>query len=138
MNFISAEFITRATQLMRSVALAVHQTVVVTTPVDTGRARSNWFVSFGSPVLTDNEPPGGDSVSARGRQAADQAFSQGRPVIASWRLGSGDIYVSNGVPYIGELDRGSSRQAPKGMSRQAILAGRRVLKETKLLPPGTG
>lgn len=140
MNFVSKEFITRATQMVRRVALTVHQVVVVGTPVDTGRARSNWFVSFGSPVIRNEESPADQSASlgARKRQATQHAIDQGSPVIASWRLGAGDIYVANGVPYIGDLDRGTSRQAPTGMVKQAVIAGRRVLKQTKLLPPGTG
>lgn len=139
MNFVSKEFINNATRLVRSVALTVHQTVVIGTPVDTGRARSNWFVSFGSPVLKNEESPADQNASpgTRASQATQHALEQASPVIASWRLGAGDIYVSNGVPYVDELDKGSSRQAPSGMTQQAVLAGRRVLRETRLLPPGT-
>ena len=140
MNFIAKEFADRTTRTVRSVALAVHQTAVLATPVDTGRSRSAWFASFGAPILRSNENPPVDQSANRGArqsQATRVALEQGLPVLASWRIGSGEIFISNGVPYIGELDRGSSRQAPHGMSKIAVQAGRRVLAQSRLLPPGT-
>lgn len=140
MNFTSDHLVGQVQRMVRSVALAVHQTVVLGTPVDTGRARGNWFVSVGGAVFNNQDPTFVDqqaSHSTRRRQATQHSLDQGAPVIATWRLGAGDIFVSNGVPYINSLDQGSSSQAPAGMVQRAVLAGRRVLKETKLLPPGT-
>ena len=43
-----------ADALTRKVALAADQAVVSGTPVDTGRARSNWIAAIGSALLRDD------------------------------------------------------------------------------------
>jgi len=43
------------------------------------------------------------------------ARSQWRKTIGSYRIGDTGVIVENRAPYIGILDRGSSRQAPSGI-----------------------
>lgn len=109
---------------VRRAAIAADSTVVQATPVDTGRARANWFVSIGNPVFTAT-----DAVDPSGAGA----ISSGRAIASTWKLGQGPIFISNSVPYIVPLDQGSSRQAPFGMTSLAIQAARRQLAGFRIL-----
>ena len=115
-----------ADQVVRQAALAVDRVAVTSTPVDTGRARANWVVSIGFPILSNR-------ASELGFAATGPALAQGAQVIAAWRGGLPPIYVSNGVPYIEQLDEGRSNQAPFGMSQQALLAGATIARGGQLL-----
>lgn len=109
-------------------ALAADTTAVISTPVDTGRARANWLASIGSPVITE---VGNDGQEFD--KGGSAALTQGASAIGAWRLQAGPIFIANSLPYILPLDQGTSAQAPSGMSAQAIAAARRELKKIKLL-----
>lgn len=112
-----------AERIVRKAALTMDQVTVTMTPVDTGRARANWVTSVGFPVLQNLDP-----------SAAPDPLAQGAAIIKEWKLGLPAIYISNGVPYIEQLDNGSSQQAPQGMLSAALLAGETVVRsEGKLL-----
>lgn len=94
--------------------------VVLATPVDTGRARSNWRVGVGSPKTGVVEPyaPGrhlglGDILNAAG------AINAGSALIDS-STGDEQFYITNNVPYIYKLDNGWSNQAPANFIRMAL------------------
>jgi hypothetical protein len=114
-----------ALKTVQRAAIAADQTAVLKTPVDTGRARANWMVSIGTPNLSETPST-----------SADVALQQGRDAIGSYQLGQGGIFISNSVPYIQQLDQGSSAQAPAGISAQAIAAAKRQLVEVRLLDEG--
>jgi hypothetical protein len=120
----AGEVLRGTAETVRRAAIAADQTVVLATPVDTGRARANWITSIGSPVLraTEGTDPSGAST-----------ISEGRQVIGSWKVGAGPIYIANSVPYIIPLDEGSSAQAPNGMSGLAVQAARSQLVRAKIL-----
>lgn len=109
--------------LRRAVATEMLSTVVRATPVDTGKARSNWKVGIGVPDTDVQDPysPGmklGLSESAN----ASAAIAAGNAVIA---MSSPDdvLYISNSVPYINRLNDGYSKQAPAGFVERALAAG---------------
>ena len=108
---------------IKKAAIAADQTVVLATPVDTGRARSNWLVQIGSPDLRTLDVEG----------EANTALAQGRTEIGKYKLGGNGIFISNSLPYIERLENGSSAQAPSGMTAQAIQAANRYLSRVKLL-----
>lgn len=114
-------------KVVRQVALAIDQAVVVATPVDTGQARSNWLVSVGQP-RTDTIPAYDPGVlgSSSGPNTT-QALDQGRNVISSAASGA-TIYISNNLPYIGRLNQGYSRQAPAGYIERAVEAASNAVK----------
>jgi hypothetical protein len=112
-----------ADTLVRKVAVAVDTSVVLGTPVDTGRARSNWQVNLDSPVtgtLSDSD------FSA--------ALRKGEAVIAKY---SGDrnttLHITNNLAYIGRLNNGYSAQAPAGFVSAAVLAGALAVKGARLI-----
>lgn len=88
----------------RKVAFDAFRAVVLRSPVDTGRFRANWNVSFDAP----NYATTFSTNQARGQAEAAKALR--------WPVG-GVAYIANGLPYGPELEFGSSRQAPSGMVR---------------------
>lgn len=111
---------------VKRAALAADNAAVLTTPVDTGRARGNWLTSIGAPRIAELDVQD---------KSGNLALEQGRSVIPGWKLGAGPIYIANGLPYIQRLDDGSSAQAPSGMSRFAIQAAQAQLGQG---PPAIG
>lgn len=108
--------------LVRRAALAVDATVVLATPVDTGRARSNWQANLSGPAQGTQDPyapgVGGNTAGANTQAALDQA----RATIASHRPGQA-IHITNNLDYIGKLNDGHSAQAPAGFVQTAVLRG---------------
>ncbi len=113
-------------KVMKKAALAVDQTVVMATPVDTGRARSNWIVSLGEPVDVIRRPyaplPEGQDPSKIGETGnAQGAINQAKAEIERHKTGA--ICVTNNLPYIGRLNEGHSSQAGAMFVEEAVQAG---------------
>ena len=123
---------TNVTTLVRKVALSVDSTVVMGTPVDTGRARSNWQVEIGKPArgVVDVHVPGAEGSTAGPN--AQIALALGAAAISTYRGGE-TIHLTNNLPYIGALNNGHSAQAPAGFVQTAILDGALQIKDAKLL-----
>ena len=111
------------TQLVERLAVgiirSVQENLEASTPVDTTWARSNWMPSIGSPFLR--------GLSALDRSPTAQAASvqaqfqdSAKTSLASYRLSSGPLFVSNNVPYINDLNDGKSPQAPAFFVQRAI------------------
>lgn len=107
-------------RIVRKVALIADRELVLETPVDTGRARSNWQVSLGSPITSQREPyaPGEGLGRGEGQNAAG-ALAQAQERIGARQPGE-TVYITNNVDYIGPLNDGSSAQAPAGFVQAAI------------------
>ena len=89
---------------VRALSLNLLIGLVRTTPVDTGRAKGNWFVS---PTQKSNR-------TIDNNRRSQQAISQGSATIQSViNEKFPDITVSNNLPYIEKLNDGHSKQAPK-------------------------
>lgn len=131
MNRIADLVVKNADKAFRATALIVDQTVVLSTPVDTGRARSNWIVQsqFPSREVRNAYSPGKEG--ATGSTNAQRAIAQARAVINSDQ--SGVIWISNNLSYIDNLNQGSSAQAPAGFVEASVEAGRQELRRVSLL-----
>lgn len=103
-------------EAVRRCALSVDATVVLATPVDTGRARGNWQVELNAPAVGAT-----DNVSPSGREAIEQ----GKATIAGYKGGTKEaaVHITNNLPYIGRLNEGHSAQAPAGFVEKAIEVG---------------
>lgn len=110
-----------ATKLVRKVAIAVDGHLVLSTPVDTGRARSNWQVEINAEASGTVEP-----VSPQ--QAMQEAVAK-----ANTSRNGDEIHITNNLPYIGKLNDGWSAQAPASFVQIAVLNGVEVIKGTRLL-----
>lgn len=96
-----------------SVATAFNATTSLqqATPVDTGRARNSWNISTESEDFKKNVGP--ISVnSLLATTALNLPDSDGLSV---------DIYLTNSAPYINELNRGKSDQAPARFIERTLL-----------------
>ena len=90
-------------------------------PVDTGWSRANWVPSIGSPT---DDPVG--MRGAAGVAEAASAQAAGRAAVLGYKLPRGRVFISNHVPYIQDLNDGSSQQAPAGFVQAAV---RRAVRE---------
>lgn len=107
--------------LMKKVTLGVVANLVTSpgsggTPVDTGWARANWVPNIGAPL---DRPSGSYEAAVLGQLPGDQQAGLAK-VATGYRLSRGRIFITNNVPYILQLDQGTSRQAPAGFIRRAI------------------
>ena len=124
---------TNSTKVTRQVGIAVLQTVVVATPVDTGRARSNWNTSLVTPSRSVREAYAPGIGGSTGGPNAQAAISAGRAVIGSVRSEKTPIWISNNLDYINDLNRGSSAQAPANFVEKAIAVGVAAVKGSRIL-----
>jgi len=105
-------------------SIAVSQTVILSTPVDTGRARNNWFLSLDRPLLNPTEET---DISGFAR------IDSNNTKVKSRKPGSGSVYITNNVHYIGLLNAGSSSQAPAGFVEKGVLVGLKAAGVGKVL-----
>lgn len=97
-------------QVVRGTLLDLSRRVIFRTAVDTGRARGNWQVSYGSPEpgVVQREDPSGQTTIADVAQQTE--------------LAGGNVwYLTNNLPYIQRLEfEGWSDQSPQGMVRISL------------------
>lgn len=137
---VGAQIAANADRLVRTVALAADQVVVMETPVDTGRAKSNWIVALGSaPSGTIDPYASGEGGSTAGSNEA-AALAQAERVISGYNGDMGvEIYITNNLPYIEELNRGSSAQAPAQYVETALATALSIIRGgTIRLTSGSG
>lgn len=92
----------KANELFRKIALDLFTSIIMTTPVDTGRARGNWFTTIGSPSGAVSE-----------RLGAGASTGEAQRVVKGAEIGE-TIWLANNLPYINRLENGWSKQAPPG------------------------
>lgn len=94
--------------LMRAISLTGLTSLVMMTPVDTGRARANWIVTIGSADFSYSE--------SDFDQSGGSTIAQGTGKLPGLKADPFTvIYLQNNLPYIEPLEDGSSTQAPNGM-----------------------
>lgn len=122
-----------ANRVKREVALIADREVVLETPVDTGRARSNWIVSLQAPILDEREPYSpGERLGKSERANAAAAIEQGVGRITVAAPGQ-TIFISNNVSYIGRLNDGWSAQAPSGFVQSAVMRAVNSVRGARIL-----
>lgn len=123
------ETLTRITKVKRDVGRAVLSAVVMATPIRTGRARFHWNVSMNAPDYS-YEYASFEDFSRVGDWLGKMATSRVAILRATQK---DDIYISNGLPYIGLLNRGYSPQAGPDYVRAAAIAGAQVVRRSYIL-----
>ncbi len=81
-------------KLVRKVALAVDAEVVVATPVDTGRARSNWQVEIGKAAEGTIDPYAPGKAGSTGAQNSQLAINHAKMVLSSLQNGQ-VVHITN-------------------------------------------
>jgi hypothetical protein len=76
-----------------------------------GFSKGSWIMSFGAPALVGAIVP--DNKSGGKSQARNHAIAH------EFQLGD-IVYITNSVPYIEKLEKGSSQQAPEGIMEMSL------------------
>jgi len=103
---------------VRAVTLQALREVMLGSPVDTGRFRSNWMVSAGKRNKVLNETYHKDNKSGKKDQpvSVDELEASQKEIA---KLGDQEkLYISNNLPYAQRLEEGHSSQN-KGFFRRA-------------------
>ena len=101
-----------STNIFRGTTLSLFGSIVLRTPVDTGRLRGNWYASL-------NRPSKKVDGSAEGYE----------PTVFSAKLGD-SIYLVNNLSYAKVIEDGDhSDQAPHGMVKVTVAEFQRVVKQ---------
>lgn len=109
-------------KLMRKLALSVDTTVVMSTPVDTGRAAANWQLTFSEPAAGVLPVPSAKELSSR------ENITSASELLRSYA--GQEIHIANNLPYIRRLNEGWSDQAPAGFVEACMAAGHAVVQKS--------
>lgn len=94
--------------IVRRFGLGVITRIIPRAPVDSGRYRGSWTVTFDTP--STSVPTGTD----RGGSAT---LARGNAVLGGFNLRTNTaIYIQSNLPYSERLEAGSSTQAPAGVA----------------------
>lgn len=94
--------------IIRRFGLGVISRVIPKSPVDTGRFRGSWTVTFDQPS-TD--------VPTRTDRGGAATIARGAFVLQGFNLRTNTaIYLQSNLPYAERLEAGSSSQAPAGVA----------------------
>lgn len=118
--------------LVKTVALAVDQSVVVATPIDEGTARSNWVVAVGNTPSDQIEAYVKGTEGSTASANIQAAIAQARIEVKKYKKGD-EIHITNNLDYINELNKGSSHQADPGFVERAARTGIMAVQGVKLL-----
>lgn len=134
MSRISVEVEGGVERAVKDCAVAVTCAVIHATPVDTGRARSNWTAELDQAFqnLFPAHVPGEKGSTATAN--AEIAIEKAEAVIEQFDIGkNGSIHISNSLPYIGALNDGHSAQAPADFVKLAVMDGLATVRGAKIL-----
>lgn len=101
-------------QIFKALTLEIDRELRKSTPVDTGHARANWVPSVGAPHVGEAD------VVRVGSTIGSSAHASGVAEVLRFKLGDGDLWVSNAAPYIEILNYGWSDQAPRMFIEAAV------------------
>lgn len=116
----------------KDVATKLLTSYAMTTPIDTGLAVSNYIISINVPTgeVIRAHVPGSKRSTA---QANINATITAGTAVINTALPGQTICLTNLVDYISDLDRGTSTQAPAGMSATAFLNAKNVIRLAKVV-----
>lgn len=111
---------------LRKAAIATGSSLVMNTPVDTGRARGNWQTSIDNPILSEI-----DRLDQSGQQTNQEVISEA----GKFNSSNKSINITNNLPYINKLNSGHSPQAAAGYIERIVEATIIQLPDDFLLKP---
>lgn len=106
------------TEIQKKIVLESLRQIVLSTPVDTGRARGNWQVTIAQPseAVLDNGDKNGIATITKGLAVLT--------ALPSFQV----VYIANNLEYIEFLEDGTSKQAPEGMVSMTVEELRHMFK----------
>lgn len=100
----------RADDVVRASVLRMGKSVVMMSPVDSGRFKGNW-VYGAEKVNTDTS----NAPDKSGNSSVTRLVTG----VAAWKAGE-TMYLTNALPYAKRLEYGWSNQSPGGMVRLTV------------------
>ncbi len=119
----------KADAFLKTVSQEILFKIVTRNPVLTGFSRASWWASVGSESGHPNQP---DITKYRQGGLAGSSVStpMATATLALGQAKMGDvIYLSNNAGYIGQLERGHSKQAPSGMVAVTLAEAQQIAEE---------
>lgn len=110
-------------QAIVKLALDIVDEVASGTPFNSGRAASNWLTAVGN-------TPTGYADNPFQNNGAQESIDNARHALAGYS--GGVIHIVNNVPYIAELNHGSSQKAPAMFVQAGIARATYKFKSYKL------
>lgn len=146
MNSLGNRIVSKANDAAITVTATIFKDVLQQTPVDTGTALSNWQVTLDQPataVLPAWFPsPKGRVIAGFWKHKVDPqitfqtnapaTYDVARYVWLAKKPGQ-PIFITNNVDYIGDLNNGSSKQAPAGFVDRAKILGNTVAQKARII-----
>lgn len=112
------EFQDATEETIRATTIKLWDSITLSSPVDEGRFRANWFASYGdTSKVTSDTDKSGQKTTARNRQ---DVLSQGDFT---------QFTLTNNLPYSERLEYGYSDQAPQGMVRVNVKRFNRLIEQ---------
>jgi hypothetical protein len=99
----------RTEKLMKSASIEFFKQVINITPVKTGRARYGWYITVGEPSK---------EVPDEGKYKMPDVTTHSKFTQFTVK---DKLYITNNVPYITNLNNGSSKQAPARFVENAAI-----------------
>lgn len=125
--------------VVRKISLDLFRRVIMKSPVDTGRFKSNWQVAIGeipagtlelSTDVTHSQDGQEHERRSSARSEAAGTASMSRATAAALKLQAGQIiYLVNNLSYASKLEFGHSKQAPAGMVRISVMEYPQVVQQ---------
>jgi hypothetical protein len=94
-------------ELKQETVIELFSSIILDTPVDTGRLRGNWNTSLDRPNLMTS-----DETDKSGRKTIAEMQNK----VLSAELSS-SMYLTNNLPYAVAIENGHSKNRPQGMVR---------------------
>lgn len=107
---------------LRKIVLDISTSVIMDTPVDTGRARGNWVVGVDTinwDATNSPDPSGSDTLRRVSNTVSAIEWKRDR-----------SVYLTNTLAYILPLEYGHSGQAPQGMVRKNLSRFQTIVKRS--------
>lgn len=116
--------------LVKKVGFDLFSSIVRRTPVDTGWARANWFMTVSFPDYTSQPAGPRQAYKGGGGGAQAQATARANRTIGEYQSLE-SLWIQNNTPYIAMLESGSSQQAPSGMVAVTLLEFARMVRRAE-------
>jgi hypothetical protein len=122
MNALANAIQRNAPILQREVSQAVVDYVATSTPVLTGQASGNWKTAIGTP----------DTSWDPGASSPQHSIAEAHATLRGLAIGQ-TVYITNNVPYIVDLNQGSSSKAPAGFVEASVVNALHITANFNLL-----
>lgn len=121
-----------ASLLVRRCATVVIEELAVRTPIDSGTAISNWIVTLNSKTISVIESHNYGILGSTFSSVSKTTIVRALNVLKGYKPND-VVYIQNNTDYIDDLNKGTSKQAPRGFVQTAKARADVIISGTDLL-----